>query len=160
MRILRTTNLMKLFSLYLYGWQVIQKSNGGNKKASYIDKTSLLEEQSREHHPDERLQSPRVPPVNERTLLAFVQQSLCSLGTAWTLWGQITLCCLMHSLEHCATHTYTHRRQIVDVRFAWACYCTLLTGEKSCEGLAHFRFIFPCSLESLTQFTYQFTFLV
>jgi len=52
------------------------------KRVSCIDKTSLLDEQSSEHHPDERLQSSSVPPINELVLLAFVQHGLCSLSTA------------------------------------------------------------------------------
>ncbi len=129
MRILRTTNLMKLFSLYV---RMADRPlrNVMRKRASYIDKMSLPQEQSSEHHPDERLQSSSVPPINERALLAFVEQGLCSFSTAWTPWGQITLCCLMHSHSLSPEHSATQSRQIWDVRYTGVCYCTLLTREK------------------------------
>lgn len=117
------------------------------KRASHIDKTSLLEEQSSEDHPDVRLQSPSVPLQMSESCFLFVLQCLCSLSSAPT--NHFVLL-NVPSLSFC------HREE-TDLRCSVGPGLLLYFADQKKRailalraGLASFRyFIFPLSL-SLT----------
>lgn len=116
------------------------------KKASHIDKTSLLEEQSSEDHPDVRLQSPGGPRQMSESCYLFVLQCLCSLSSALAPRGQITLRCLTLLPPHRRDGSKMFRSLGPAIVLCW-----LEKKSYSCctvrAGLANFRyFVFSLSL--------------